>query len=91
MEQPKSYCEYVLTLEEHNVHRIYHDTAYGYPIENDNELFERLILEINQAGLSWTTILNKQNNFRRAYNKFNIKKLLFILKLIGKGFLMMPE
>jgi DNA-3-methyladenine glycosylase I len=75
MENPKSYCEYVLTLDKDNVHRIYHDSAYGFPIENDNELFERLVLEINQAGLSWTTILNKQANFRKAYHKFNIKKV----------------
>ncbi len=70
----KSYCEYVLTLDKDNVHRIYHDTAYGFPIDDDNELFERLILEINQAGLSWNTILNKQANFKKAYHKFNIKK-----------------
>jgi DNA-3-methyladenine glycosylase I len=75
MEKPKSYCEAVLLMEKNNVHRVYHDTAYGFPIEDDNELFERLVLEINQAGLSWSTILNKQNNFRKAYHKFNIKKV----------------
>lgn len=75
MEKPKSYCEAVAVMEKTNVHRVYHDTAYGFPIEDDNELFERLILEINQAGLSWTTILNKQLNFKRAYHKFNIKKV----------------
>ena len=62
-------------MEKENVHRIYHDTAYGFPIEDDNELFGRLILEINQAGLSWTTILNKQKNFHRAYHKFSIGKV----------------
>lgn len=75
MEKPKSYCEAVAVMEKTNVHRIYHDTAYGFPIENDDELFERLVLEINQAGLSWTTILNKQENFKKAYHKFNIKKV----------------
>lgn len=75
MEELKSYCGYVMNLDKDNVHRIYHDTAYGFPIKNDNELFERLVLEINQAGLSWNTILNKQNNFRKAYSKFNIKKV----------------
>lgn len=75
MEKPKSYCEFVVSLDRDNVHKIYHDTAYGFPIEDDNELFERLILEINQAGLSWTTILNKQSNFKKAYNNFNIKKV----------------
>jgi len=74
MERPKSYCEAVALLDKTNVHRIYHDTAYGFPIEDDNELFERFILEINQAGLSWTTILNKQQNFKKAFHQFNIKK-----------------
>ncbi|HMS65021.1 MAG TPA: DNA-3-methyladenine glycosylase I [Ignavibacteria bacterium] len=58
-----------------NVHKEYHDTQYGFPINDDNELFGRLILEINQAGLNWTTILNKQNSFRKAYHNFNIKKI----------------
>jgi DNA-3-methyladenine glycosylase I len=75
MEKPSSYCEAVSRMEKNNVHRIYHDTAYGFTIQDDNELFERLILEINQAGLSWTTILNKQINFKKAYNGFNIKKV----------------
>ena len=74
-EKPSSYCEFVKTLESQNLHRIYHDTVYGFPIYDDNELFERLILEINQAGLSWTTILNKQQNFRKAYHYFDIKKV----------------
>ena len=75
MEKPSSYCEYVNSLPPDNVHRIYHDTQYGFPIESDNELFGRLILEINQAGLSWTTILNKQDNFRRAYSNFDIQEI----------------
>jgi len=75
MEKPKSYCEAVEQMEITNIHRIYHDNAYGFPIDNDNELFERLILEINQAGLSWTTILNKQNNFKKAFHNFEIKKV----------------
>ncbi len=75
MDNPKSYCEYVLHLDETNVHRIYHDTAYGFPIDDDNQLFERLMLEINQAGLSWTTILNKEANFKNAFHNFNIKKI----------------
>ena len=75
MEKPSSYCEYVHTLPDGNVHRIYHDTQYGFSIDSDNELFGRLILEINQAGLSWTTILNKQDNFRKAYSNFDIEKI----------------
>ncbi len=75
MDKPSSYCEAVILMDTNNLHRIYHDTAYGFPIDNDDELFERLILEINQAGLSWSTILNKQENFKKAYKNFNIKKV----------------
>ncbi len=69
------YCEYVKALDKGNLHRIYHDQHYGFPIIDDNELFERLIFEINQAGLSWDTILKKQLNFRKAYRNFDIKKI----------------
>ena len=76
-EQDMSYCTFISSLKpgEQSVHKIYHDTQYGFPIDDDNELFCRLILEINQAGLSWTTILNKQEGFRKAYHNFNIKKV----------------
>ena len=50
----------------------YHDTQYGFPLTSDDELFGRLILEINQAGLSWLTILKKAEGFRRAYSGFSI-------------------
>jgi len=72
-----SYCKFISTLKagDQNVHKIYHDKHYGFPIHDDNELFCRLILEINQAGLSWTTILNKQESFRKAYHNFEIKKV----------------
>lgn len=73
MAQTNSYCNYVKNLEEGNVHKVYHDTQYGFPIDSDNELFGRLILEINQAGLSWNTILVKQENFRKAYSNFDIE------------------
>ncbi len=75
MLQPKSYCNVVAHYDKNNLHKIYHDTAYGFPIVDDNELFERLVLEINQAGLSWDTILKKQQNFKKAYHQFNIKKV----------------
>ena len=74
-EKPKSYCAFVENLEKSNVHRVYHDHQYGYPINSDNELFGRLLLEINQAGLSWNTILNKQQNFRKTYSDFSIQKV----------------
>ena len=72
-----SYCKFIGSLKagDKAAHKIYHDQQYGFPIHKDDELFCRLILEINQAGLSWTTILNKQEGFRKAYHNFNIKKV----------------
>ena len=67
-----SYCQYVLEHPEDEFNKKYHDNEYGFPLYDDNQLFERLILEINQAGLSWITILKKAENFRRAYDGFNI-------------------
>jgi len=75
MEKPSSYCEAVWKMEAGNVHIHYHDKEYGFPIHDDNELFARLVLEINQAGLSWTTILKKKDNFFRAFDDFNIQKV----------------
>ncbi len=67
-----SYCKYVENLPLDDLNRIYHDTEYGFPIESDDELFERLVLEMNQAGLSWITILKKKQNFRKAFDNFNV-------------------
>jgi DNA-3-methyladenine glycosylase I len=55
-----SYCDFA---RGHPLHGPYHDREYGFPLACDNELFERLILEINQAGLSWETILKKRARF----------------------------
>lgn len=68
----QSYCQYVLNEPEDSVHKRYHDTEYGFPLTDDNQLFGRLVLEINQAGLSWTTILKKAANFHAAYHNFDI-------------------
>jgi DNA-3-methyladenine glycosylase I len=70
-----SYCSAVLTLKGNNPNIPYHNEEYGFPLISDDELFGRLILEINQAGLSWTTILKKKDNFKTAYNDFNIKRV----------------
>lgn len=70
-----SYCTYVKTLSKDNVHTYYHDNEYGFPLHSDDELFARLVLEINQAGLSWDTILKKKENFFKAYDNFEIKKV----------------
>jgi len=67
---PNSYCQFVKNKEASNPHRIYHDTEYGFPLASDDELLGRLILEINQAGLSWSTILKKKENFYEAYDAF---------------------
>jgi DNA-3-methyladenine glycosylase I len=70
-----SYCDVIKSMEAGNVHIHYHDKEYGFPIDNDDELFARLVLEINQAGLSWTTILKKKDNFFKAFDNFNIDKV----------------
>jgi DNA-3-methyladenine glycosylase I len=63
-----SYCD---VAPGHEWHGPYHDSEYGFPLRGDAELFERLILEINQAGLSWLTILKKREAFRAAYRGFD--------------------
>ncbi len=72
-----SYCKAIENMsgDKKALHKAYHDKLYGFPIHDDNELFCRLILEINQAGLSWETILKKEKTFRKAYSNFNIKKV----------------
>jgi DNA-3-methyladenine glycosylase I len=77
MDNLNSYCRAINNMKpgDQQLHKTYHDNHYGFPIEDDDELFCRLILEINQAGLSWTTILKKQDGFRKAYHNFVIKKV----------------
>lgn len=53
----------------------YHDAEWGVPIHNDRQLFEFLILEGAQAGLSWLTILRKRRNYRKAFDRFDAKKI----------------
>jgi DNA-3-methyladenine glycosylase I len=55
--------------------QIYHDTEWGVPQHDDRALFEMLILEGAQAGLSWTTILAKRENYRRAFDNFDANKI----------------
>lgn len=59
----------------HPLHGPYHETEYGFPVRDDNRLFERLVLEINQAGLSWATILKKRDAFREAFRGFDIDRV----------------
>ena len=73
-----SYCFAIDTMQPEDrkmLHKNYHDNLYGFPIHDDNELFGRLIMEINQAGLSWETILKKEQNFRKVYDNFDIEKI----------------
>jgi DNA-3-methyladenine glycosylase I len=67
-----SYCD---AAKGHPFHGPYHDLEYGFPLEADNDLFERLILEINQAGLSWLTVLKKRESFRAAYDDFDVDRV----------------
>jgi DNA-3-methyladenine glycosylase I len=53
----------------------YHDNEWGYPVKDDDKLFEFLILETFQAGLSWITILKKRENFREAFDQFDFKNI----------------
>ncbi len=59
----------------HPQHGPYHDTEYGFPAADERVLFERLMLEINQAGLSWLTILNKRAAFRTAFADFEVDRV----------------
>lgn len=72
-----SYCSAIEYMADDRkaLHKNYHDNHYGFPIHDDNELFGRLVMEINQAGLSWETILKKESGFRKAYHNFDIKKV----------------
>jgi DNA-3-methyladenine glycosylase I len=67
-----SYCAFAPS---HPIHKPYHDTEYGFPLRDDHALFERLALEINQAGLSWLTILKKKETFHRAFDGFDIDRV----------------
>ena len=64
-----SYCA---AAPGHEWHGRYHDHEYGFPVADEAALFERLVLEINQAGLSWLTILKKREGFRAAYDHFDV-------------------
>ncbi len=64
----QTYCD---AAPGHVWHGPYHELEYGFPLEGDAELFERLVLEINQAGLSWLTILKKRKAFQQAYGAFD--------------------
>lgn len=66
------YCD---TAPGHPFHGPYHDREYGFHSREEPVLFERLVLEINQAGLSWLTVLQKRENFRAAYAGFAVDRV----------------
>ena len=66
---------YCLAAPAHPLHGPYHDREYGFPSEDEAVLFERLVLEINQAGLSWLTILKKREAFRAAFRGFDVDRV----------------
>lgn len=63
---------YCMAAPGHEWHGPYHDSEYGFPARDEAVLFERLVLEINQAGLSWLTILKKRAAFDAAYDGFDV-------------------
>lgn len=67
-----SYCDYA---PGDPLHGPYHDTEYGFPARDEAVLFERLILEINQAGLNWGLMLKKRDGFRAAYDGFEVARV----------------
>lgn len=66
---------YCLAAPDHPLHGPYHDTEYGFPTADETVLFERLALEINQAGLSWLTVLKKRAAFRAAFAGFDVDRV----------------
>lgn len=65
-------CEWATSTQEYVA---YHDEEWGYPVSDDNRLFEKLCLEGFQAGLAWITILRKRDNFRKAFYDFEIARV----------------
>jgi DNA-3-methyladenine glycosylase I len=70
-----SYCEYLQEHPEDTLNKLYHDTEYGFPLADDAALLERLAHEITQAGLSWTLILKRKDNFHSAFEGFEVDKV----------------
>jgi DNA-3-methyladenine glycosylase I len=71
----RAHVTYCRVAPGHPFHGPYHDREYGFPLRDDARLFERLVLEINQAGLSWLTILKKRAAFRAAYDGFDVDRV----------------
>jgi len=70
-----SYCEYLRDRPEDTLNKLYHDSEYGFPLGDDAALLERFALEINQAGLSWTLMLKRKDNFHRTFDGFDVDRV----------------
>lgn len=71
-QKTKSRCTWCLG---HEIYEKYHDEEWGVPVHDDDKLFEAIVLDAFQAGLSWLTILKKRENFRKTFDNFNAKKI----------------
>ena len=69
---PGYYCDFATGDPWHGP---YHDREYGFPIRDDRRLFERLMLEVNQAGLSWLTVLKKRASYKRLFDDFDAARI----------------
>ena len=81
-------CEWCLGTD---LMMAYHDEEWGVPLHDDRKLFEFLVLDAFQAGLSWSTILNKRTNFRRAFDDFDAVKIARYTKRKTKSLLADPS
>lgn len=75
MQKKQKRCAWPGSEEDNSLMVKYHDEVWGVPLHNDRKIFEYLVLDSFQAGLSWRTILYKQKNFRKAFDNFDYKKV----------------
>ena len=74
-----------------DLHTKYHDTEWGTLLHDDRKLFEFLVLDGMQSGLSWQIVLRKRQSFRKAFDNFNAKKFLTMMRVTSKDCLMTRE
>ena len=91
MAQYSSYCDAIASGKFNSRHKTYHDHFYGFTETEDNALFGRLLMEINQAGLSWDTVLNKSESIKAAYANFDIDQVANLREKISKKAVAKPR
>ena len=82
----ESYCRYCQEPGADPYHVAYHDAEYGFPSRDETVLFERLVLEINQAGLSWLTVLKKRAAFQDAFHGFDVDRVAGYARMSRRSF-----